>query len=97
MYQRKNFAYGKVATAPSPASGTSLTLETGQGARFPNTSGGTYICVVKQTNLPATPDIAEVVLVTFHDPAADTFTITREQEGSSARTIEVGDEFYLSY
>lgn len=97
MYQRKNFAYGKVATAPSPAaSGTSLTLETGQGARFPNTSGGTYICVVKQTNLPATPDIAEVVLVTSHDPAADTFTITREQEGSSARTIEVGDEFYLS-
>lgn len=97
MYQRKNFAYGKVATAPSPAaSGTTLVLETGQGARFPNTSGGTYVCVVKQTNLPATPDIAEVVLVTSHDPANDNFTITREQEGSSARTIIIGDEFYLS-
>ena len=44
MYQRKNFAYGKVATAPSPAtSGTSLVLEIGQGARFPNTTGGTYV------------------------------------------------------
>lgn len=97
MYQRKNFAYGKVAIAPSPAaSGATLVLETGQGARFPNTSGGTYVCVVKQTNLPATPDIAEVVLVTSHDPANDNFTITREQEGSSARTIVIGDEFYLS-
>jgi hypothetical protein len=97
MYQRKNFAYGKVATAPSPAaSGTSLTLETGQGARFPNTSGGTYICVVKQTNLPATPDNAEVVLVTSHDPANDNFTIDRAEEGSGARTVVTGDEFYLS-
>lgn len=97
MYQRKNFAYGKVLTAPSPAdSGTSVVLETGQGARFPNTSGGTYMCVVKQVSLPATPDISEVVLVTSHDPANDTFTITRTQESSSARTVVVGDEFYLA-
>ena len=97
MYQRTNFAYGKVLTPPSPAaSGTTIVLETGQGARFPNTTGGQYVCVVKETNLPATPDNAEVVLVTSHDPANDTFTVTREQEGSSARTIVIGDEFYLS-
>ena len=97
MYQRKNFAYGTVMTAPDPAaSGTSIVLDTDQGARFPNTSGGTYVCVVKAAGVTANPDNAEVVLVTTHDPANDTFTITREQEGSGARTIIVGDEFYLS-
>ena len=97
MYQRKNFAYGTVMTAPDPAaSGTSIVLDTDQGARFPNTSGGTYVCVVKAAGVTANPDNAEVVLVTTHDPANDTFTVTREQEGSGARTIIAGDEFYLA-
>lgn len=97
MYQRKNFAYTTVATAPSPASsGTTLVVASGEGARFPNTSGGTYVCVIKAAGVPATPDNAEVVLVTSHDPANDNFTITRTQESSDARTVVVGDEFYLS-
>lgn len=97
MYQRKNFAYGTVLTPPDPAaSGTSIVLNSGQGARFPNTSGGQYVCVVKQVSVPCTPDNSEVVLVTTHDPAGDTFTVTRTQESSSARTIVAGDEFYLA-
>jgi hypothetical protein len=97
MYQRKNFAYGTVLTPPDPATtGTSIVLNSGHGARFPNTSGGTYVCVVKQVSVPCTPENSEVVLVTSHDPANDTFTITREQESSSARTIIAGDEFYLA-
>jgi len=97
MYQRKNFAYTTVATAPSPAaSGTTLVCASGEGARFPNTSGGTYVCVIKAAGVPANPDNAEVVLVTSHDPANDNFTITRTQESSNARTVVVGDEFYLS-
>jgi len=97
VYQRKNFAYGTVLTPPDPAaSGTSIILNSGEGARFPNTSGGTYVCVVKEASLPATPSNSEVVLVTTHDPAGDTFTVTREQEGSSARTVVIGDEFYLA-
>lgn len=97
MDQRLNFAFGTVMTAPDPATtGTSIVLDTGHGARFPNTSGGQYVCVVKAANVSATPDNAEIVLVTSHDPAGDTFTITREQESSSARAVIVGDEFYLA-
>lgn len=97
MYQRKNFAYGTVLTPPDPAtSGTTVILNSGHGARFPNTTGGQYVCVVKEVSVPCTPENSEVVLVTSHDPAGDTFTITRTQESSSARTIVAGDEFYLA-
>jgi len=84
----KNFAVSAVATAPSPAaSGTSLVVSAGHGARFPAVP---FNAIIWPTASAPTPLNAEVVRVTVI--ATDTLTITRTQEGSSARTIIVGDQ-----
>src|SRR6185436_3808521 len=86
MDAHKNFAYGSVAGAPSPASsGTSLQVQAGQGALFP---AAPFNCTVWPGGYPLA-DNAEVVRVT--NIVGDTFTILRQQEGSSARAIQVGD------
>ncbi len=83
-----NFAYSTVATAPSPAtSGTSLVVAAGQGALFPTPP---FNATVWPVNAQPTTANAEIVRVT--NTATDTFTITRAQEGSSARTVIVGDQ-----
>jgi hypothetical protein len=88
--QHGNLAYGIVATAPSPAgSGTSLTLQTGQGASFPDPANGAYnITIWAAGALPLTSN-AEIARVTAK--SGDTLTIVRAQEGTSARTVVVGD------
>lgn len=84
----ENFAYGTVATAPSPATtGTSLIVGAGQGALFP---AAPFNVVVWPTGSQPNATNAEIVRVT--NKSTDTFTITREQEGTSARTIVVGDQ-----
>lgn len=86
-----NLAYSSVATAPSPAaSGTSLTLESGHGARFPDPGAVGYNCTVWPAGAIAIPDNAEIVRVTAK--VGDVLTIQRTQEGSSARAILVGDQ-----
>lgn len=83
-----NFAYSTVATAPVPAaSGTSLVVAAGQGALFPAVPFN--VTVWPAGVLPLASN-AEIVRVT--NIAVDTLTITRTQEGSSARTIVVGDQ-----
>jgi hypothetical protein len=83
----KNFAVSSVAVAPSPAaSGTSLTVATGEGVRFPAAPFNVTVC---PTQALATPANAEIVRVTAI--AGDVLTITRAQEGSTARAIAVGD------
>lgn len=85
---RKNFAYSTVATAPSPASsGTSLVVASGDGTKFPAASFNAVIWPVSAQ--PSTTN-AEIVRVTAI--STDTFTITRAQEGTSARTVVVGDQ-----
>jgi hypothetical protein len=84
-----NFAYSTVATAPSPAtSGTTLIVGAGDGAKFPTPP---FNCTVWPTGsgLPSTTN-AEIVRVTLI--STDTFTITRAQEGSTARAIVIGDQ-----
>ena len=84
----KNFAYSTVATAPIPAtSGLTLVVAAGEGAKFP--SGSFYATVWPIGNTPSTTN-AEIVLVT--NIATDTFTITRAQESTTARTIIAGDQ-----
>src|SRR3990167_7469880 len=84
----KNFAISAVSTAPSPAaSGTSLVVTAGHGARFPAVP---FNAVIWPTGTAPTPANAEVVRVT--NIATDTLTITRAQEASSARTVVVGDQ-----
>lgn len=87
----KNFAVSTIATAPSPAtSGTSLVVGAGHGARFD--SAVDHNCVVCPADAQPTPANAEIVRVTAI--STDTFTITRAQEGSTARSIVVGDRIY---
>lgn len=77
-----------VATAPSPASsGTSLTVTAGQATRFGTPPFNATIWPAGAQPLASN---AEIVLVTAI--TNDTFTITRAQGGTSARSILVGDQ-----
>ncbi len=84
----KNFAYSTIAAAPSPAaSGTSLDVAAGQGTLFPAVP---FNATIWPTGTQPTSANAEIVRVT--NISTDTFTITRTQEGTAARTIVVGDQ-----
>lgn len=92
MYTAQNLAVSLVATAPSPAtSGTTVTVTSAQGGRFsdPATVGSYPASIWPAGSLPD-PSNAEIVLVTAK--STDTLTITRAQEGTSARTVAVGDQ-----
>jgi hypothetical protein len=91
-----NLGISTVATAPDPAtSGTSLVVGSGHGARFPApaTDGAFYVtdCAAGETPDPTN---AEILLVTAR--STDTFTVVREQGGTTARTIVVGDQVFLA-
>jgi hypothetical protein len=88
----KNFASSLVATAPSPASsGTSLVVTAAAGTLFPAVPFNAVIC---PANTAPTAANAEVVRVTAI--STDTFTITRAQESSVARTVVVGDQIFAA-
>lgn len=79
-----NFATSLVATAPSPAtSGPSLVVTAGEGVRFPAVP---FYATVHPKNFVPTLDNAEAVLVTAR--TTDTFTITRAQKGTTAKSID---------
>ena len=83
----KNLAVSAVVTAPTPAtSGTTLTVTTGEGARFP---APPFNATVWPVNAMPTPLNGEVIRVTGR--TTDSLTITRAQEGSTARAIGTGD------
>lgn len=83
----KNFAKTTVATAPSPATtGLSLVVAAGEGANLPT---GTFNVVVWPDGDSPTIANAEVCRATR---TVDTLAIVRQQEGSPARTIVVGDQ-----
>jgi hypothetical protein len=82
-----NFGVSSVAVAPSPATtGTSLTVATGEGTRFP---AAPFNVTLAPAGVLATPANAEIVRVTAR--SGDVLTITRAQEGSVARAVVVGD------
>lgn len=87
-FTKPTVALSTVATAPSPASsGTSLTVATGQGSRFPTPP---FDATVWPAAAQPAASNGEIVLVTAI--STDTFTITRAQQGSTARSILVGDQ-----
>jgi hypothetical protein len=84
----RNFAYSTIATAPSPpTSGTSVVIAAGEGARFPTPPFNATIWPAGAQPLPANAEIVRVTAI-----ATDTLTITRAQEGSTARAVGVGDQ-----
>ena len=86
MANKANLATSLVATAPSPAtSGTSLTVDSGEGTWFPSAS---FYATAHPANEIPDKDTAEIVLVTAK--TTDTFTITRAQKGTTAKSIAVG-------
>jgi hypothetical protein len=84
----KNFAYSTIATAPSPAdTGTSLVVQTGDAAKFPTPPFNATIWPYGDQPLTTNAEIVRVTAI-----SGDTMTITRTQEGSTARLILVGDQ-----
>lgn len=87
-----NLGLSSVATPPSPAtSGLSLTLPSGEGARFPDPAvvGAYNVLITATGSTGATPANSE--LVRFTAKSGDTFTMARAQESTSARSIVAGD------
>lgn len=86
MSNKKDFATSTVLTAPTtPTAGTSLVVAAGHGARFPAVPF--YVVAHPPTEFP-TLDNAEKLLVTAK--STDTFTITRAQGDTTAKSIEAG-------
>lgn len=93
-----NFARSTVATAPSPASsGTSLVLAAGEGALFPDpgTDGAFNVVLWPAADSAPTATTAEVVRVTAR--STDTLTITREQEGTTGKTVATSWNVALTF
>lgn len=87
--QHANLAYSTVAIAPSPAiSGTSLTVTTGEGSRFPAVPFNATVWAAGEVPTPANAEIVRVTAITGNN----TFTITRAQEGTGQRSITAGDQ-----
>ena len=86
--QHKNFAYSTVATAPSPATtGTSLVVAAADGAKFPTVPFNATVWPAGAQPLTTNAEIVRVTTI-----STDTFTITRAQESSTARSVVVGDQ-----
>jgi microcystin-dependent protein len=72
----QELATSTIAVAPSPAtSGTSITLQTGHGSRFPNSFSLPFILIAHPDNELPTEDNAEFLRVT--GVSGDSFTIER--------------------
>lgn len=86
-----NLAVSAVVTAPSPAtSGTTIVITTGHGSRFPDPStDGAFNLIVSPASGMPDPSNTEIVRCTAR--SGDTLTVTRAQEGTTARTIVAGD------
>ena len=77
-----------VLAAPISDSATTLSVAPGTGALFPTLTGGDYHVLTLID--AATQTINEIVKVTAH-PTADTMTIVRAQESTTARAWMAGD------
>jgi hypothetical protein len=72
---------------------TSLLIQPGQGGRFPVITGGDFcFCTLED----ASGNI-EIVQVTAHSAASQSFTIARAQQGTTARSWAMGDLFELRF
>lgn len=85
----KNFGATTVTVAPGqPTTGTALGIPSGHGTRL-----ATGPATIRPATGQPSPTTCEVVTVTAITPGAsvDTLTVVRAVEGSTARTITVGD------
>jgi hypothetical protein len=83
-----NNAFGTLAAGIS-SSATSITLTSGQGARFPTLSAGDYF----YATLIDTSNNLEIVKCTAR--STDVLTVTRAQESTTARAYSTGDRIEI--
>lgn len=83
-----NSAFATLASGIN-SSATSITLTTGQGARFPSLSAGDYF----YATLIDTSNNLEIVKCTAR--STDVLTVTRAQESTTARAFSTGDRIEL--
>lgn len=84
-----NFAISLIAIAPVPAdSGTTLSVTPGTGVLFPVAP---FNCAVYPSDALPVSTNAEIIRVT-NKGTGDDWTVTRIQEGTTARSILVGDK-----
>ena len=83
-----NNAFGTLA-ASITSSATSITLTTGHGARFPSLGAGDYF----YATLIDTSNNLEIVKCTAR--STDVLTVTRAQEGTTARAYSAGDRIEI--
>jgi hypothetical protein len=83
-----NNAFGTLA-ASITSSSTSITLTTGQGARFPTLAGGDYF----YATLVDTSNNLEIVKCTAR--STDVLTVVRAQESTTARAYNTGDRIEI--
>lgn len=83
-----NNAKTVVASGPLLVGGTTLNVAAGGGALFQTIASPNYELL---TLVRASDKAVEIVKVTAHTAAADSFTIVRAQEGTTALQFEDGD------
>src|SRR3972149_1660231 len=94
--QVANFGMGQRVTGLTAAA-TSVVLESGQGARFPDPASGEYNVVIWDTLYNSAAEAyhasaAEIGRATAK--SSDTFTVTRAQEGTTARAFNTSGHTY---
>ena len=92
LLKNKNFAFSALASGIT-ISGTSLTVTSGEGSKFPST--GYFMCAIwgNAYSSPGEDTNREIVKMTL--TGSDTFAITRAQEGSTAKAWSSGDNIAL--
>ena len=83
-----NNGFGTISAGIN-SSATTVVLDSGQGARFPTLGSGDFFF----GTLVDTSNNIEIIKVTAR--SSDSMTITRAQDGTSARAFAIGDRFEL--
>ena len=83
-----NNAFGTLSAAINTTA-TTVTLDSGQGARFPTLGSGDYFF----GTLVNTSNVLEIVKVTAR--SSDSLTVVRGQDGTSGTAFAIGDRFEL--
>jgi class 3 adenylate cyclase len=86
--QLRNNAVGFL-TAPIGSSDTSITLQTGNGAKFPALGGSDYF----YATLSSTDGSSEIVKATAR--TGDTLTVVRAQEGTTVASFSIGSRIEM--
>lgn len=80
---------------PEPHVGFALTVQSGDGSLFPDPIvSGPFNVVIKDAEVSTLSRVSEVARVIGRN--GDVFTLTRAQEGTDPRHIQVGDVIYLA-